>query len=132
MLKEKINTDYIKAFKEKNALGKSLLSTIKGEIQTIEKNLLVTNLSDEEVSKVLNKFAKNLKENIRLAGDEKSKLELELVESYLPKNMSESEIQEKINELLSSGANNMGAIMKGFVGLQVDKKLVSDMIKKSL
>jgi uncharacterized protein YqeY len=33
----------------------------KGEIQTIEKNTGVENLSDEEVIKILNKTAKSLK-----------------------------------------------------------------------
>jgi hypothetical protein len=60
----------------------------EGEIQTIEKNSMVENLSDEEVIKILNKFAKNCKENIRLANDEKSKVELEVIESYLPKQLS--------------------------------------------
>ena len=145
MLKTKISADYIQAFKNKDAISKSLLSTIKGEIQTIEKNLVVENLSDEEVSKILNKFAKNLKENINiLCGKElesdkslaanflKTKEELKIVESYLPKEMGREEVISKIDELIASGANNMGLIMKGFVGLQVDKKLVSELVKTKL
>ena len=38
MLKEKISTDYMSAFRAKNTVAKNLLSVIKGEIQTIEKN----------------------------------------------------------------------------------------------
>ena len=139
-LKLKINADYIKAFKEKNALGKSLLSTIKGEITTQEKNILVDHLSDEEVTKILNKFAKNIKENLNsLKGKTErndaviSALnELELIESYLPKQLTTEEIGTKIDEMIRSGANNMGMIMKGFAGLQADKKVVSEMIKLKL
>ena len=40
-LKEKINVDYMTAFKAKDAVSKKLLSVIKGEIQTIEKNTIV-------------------------------------------------------------------------------------------
>ena len=36
-LKEKINADYMKAFKEKNTVKKNLLSVVKSEITTIEK-----------------------------------------------------------------------------------------------
>ena len=131
-LKATINADYIKAFKEKNALGKSLLSTLKGEIQTAEKNQVVENLSDEEVNKILNKFAKNLRENIKLAGDEKSKAELVVIESYLPTNLSAEEIQSKIDGLVASGVKNMGLIMKEFSTLPADKKLVSELVKKAL
>ena len=49
MIKEQINVDYMTAFKAKNTVAKNLLSVVKGEIQTIEKNTGVDNLSDEEV-----------------------------------------------------------------------------------
>ena len=144
-LKATINADYIKAFKEKNALGKSLLGTLKGEIQTTEKNLVVENLSDEEVTKILNKFAKNLRETITLLSNEElednktmairfiqAKDELNLVESYLPINLSAEEIQAKINVLVASGVKSMGMIMKEFSALPADKKLVSELVKKAL
>ena len=38
MIKEQINKDYMTAFKAKNVVAKNLLSVVKGEIQTIEKN----------------------------------------------------------------------------------------------
>lgn len=131
-LKAQINADFMKAFKAKNMELKSLLGTLKGEIQTAEKNSMVENLSDEDVTKILNKFAKNCKENIRLANDEKSKVELEIVESYLPKQLSNDEIQSKIEDLVNSGVKNIGQIMKEFSTLPVDKKVVSEMAKKAL
>lgn len=132
ILKSKINEDFMKAFKERNSEVKTLLGTIKGEIQTQEKNNKVENLSDEEVIKILNKFAKNLKENIRLANDEKDKVELEIVESYLPKQLSSEEIQSKVESLVASGVKNLGQIMKEFSNLPADKKIVSEMVKKAL
>lgn len=132
LLKEKINADFMKAFKEKNTEVKSLLGTLKGEIQTAEKNQMVENLLDEEVTKILNKFAKNLKETIRIANDEKSKKELEIIESYLPKMLSVEEIQSKVDALVASGVKNIGQIMKEFSTLPVDKKLVSEIAKKSM
>ena len=131
MLKEKINTDFMIAFKARNTGAKSLLGTIKGEIQTQEKNSQVENLSDEEVVKILLKFSKSLKQNIEL-GNEDSVSELEIVESYLPKQMSEEEIQSKINEVIGNGASNIGQIMGQFAKLPADKKLVSELARKSL
>jgi uncharacterized protein YqeY len=131
-LKETINADFMKAFKAKKMELKSFLGTLKGEIQTAEKNQMVENLSDEDIIKILNKFAKNCKENIRLVDDEKSKIELEIVESYLPKQLSVEEIQSKIDGLVASGVRNIGQIMKEFSNLPADKKVVSELAKKSL
>ena len=135
-LKEKINKDYIEAFKAKNTVAKNLLSVIKGEIQTVEKNTGVENLSDEDVTKILNKSVKSLKETIgSLTEGEKLtevQSELSIVEAYFPKQLSVEEIQSKIDALVASGMKNMGMIMKEFKSLPADKKLVSEMVKKSL
>jgi uncharacterized protein YqeY len=120
------------AFKERNTIEKNLLSVIKGDIQTIEKNTGVENLSDEDVMKILTKTAKSLKETISLTSDEKSKLELIILENYLPKLMSKEEVVTKVNELVSSGITQMGAIMKEFGTLPVDKKMVSEVVREIL
>jgi uncharacterized protein YqeY len=131
-LKEKISKDYMVAFKERNTVEKNLLSVIKGDIQTIEKNTGVENLSDEDVMKILTKTAKSLKETISLTDNEKSKLELIILENYLPKLMSKEEVVTKVNELVTSGITQMGAIMKEFGTLPVDKKMVSEVVREIL
>ena len=131
-IEKRIEADFLKAFKEKNAEVKSLLSTVKGEMQTMKKNLVVDNLSDDESIKILGKFAKNLKENIRLMNDEKSQRELLVIESYLPKQMSEAEVNAKLDEIIASGVSNIGMIMKAFATLPVDKKLVSELAKNKM
>jgi uncharacterized protein YqeY len=131
-IEKRIEADFLKAFKERNTEVKSLLSTVKGEMQTTKKNLVVDNLSDEETIKILGKFAKNLKENIRLVNDEKSQRELSVIEAYLPKQMSESEVSAKLDEILASGVTNIGQIMKEFAQLPADKKMVSEIAKKKM
>jgi uncharacterized protein YqeY len=131
-IEKRIEADFLKAFKEKNVEVKSLLSTVKGEMQTTKKNLMVDNLSNDESIKILAKFAKNLKENIRLMNDEKSQRELLVIESYLPKQMSEAEVSAKLDELIASGVSNIGMIMKAFATLPVDKKLVSELAKNKM
>jgi uncharacterized protein YqeY len=127
-LKERVNADYMKSFKEKNTVVKNLLSVVKGEIQTAEKVPGNTdpNLSDDGVIKILNKIAKSLKE----VNDEQSKLELEFIDGYLPKQMSKEEVTTKVTELVNSGITQIGAIMKEFATLPADKKMVSEAIKE--
>jgi uncharacterized protein YqeY len=129
-LKEKINADFMTAFKSKNMVAKSILSVVKGEIQNIEKNVGTDNLSDVEVTKILTKTVKSLKETIALTNDEKSKLELSVVEVYLPTQMSKEEVTAKVTELVNSGITQIGAIMKEFATLPADKKMVSESIKE--
>jgi len=133
MLKEKINSDYMTAFKSKNVLGKNLLSVIKGEIQTIEKNVGVENLSDDEVTKILNKTLKSLKETQSKSPSVEVNEELFIVESYLPKQMTAEQIEIKIDDLIEFRlASDMGEVMKAFAGLPADRKLVSDIYKSKM
>ena len=140
MIKEQINKDYMTAFKMKNTVAKNLLSVVKGEIQTAEKNTGVENLSDEDVLKILSRASKSLKETIKSLAPIDGKgedivqacAELAIIESYLPKQMTKLEIESKVDELLSSGITQIGQIMKEFAQLPVDKKIVSEVVKTKL
>ena len=129
MIKEQINKDYMTAFKAKNTVAKNLLSVVKGEIQTIEKNTGVENMSNDDVLKILTKTAKSLKEMVA-TGNEQAKEELSIIEAYLPKQMSKEEVFAKVTELVNSGVTQIGAIMKEFANIPADKKLVSEAIKE--
>ena len=138
MIKEQINKDYMIAFKAKNTVAKNLLSVVKGEIQTVEKNTGVDNLSDEDVLKILTKTAKSLNETIKSLSPIDGKgedivqacAELAIIECYLPKQMSREEVTAKVTELVNSGVTQIGAIMKEFATLPADKKMVSESIKE--
>lgn len=138
MIKEQINKDYMTAFKAKNTVAKNLLSVVKGEIQTIEKNTGVDNLSDEDVLKILTKTAKSLNETIKSLSPIDGKgedivqacAELAIIECYLPKQMSKDEVTQKVTTLINSGITQMGAIMKEFATLPADKKMVSEVVKE--
>jgi uncharacterized protein YqeY len=140
MIKEQINKDYMTAFKAKNTVAKNLLSVVKGEIQTAEKNTGVEDLSDEDVLKILTKTAKSLNETIKSLSPIDGKgedivqacAELAILQCYLPKQMSRDEISQKVSEVVTSGITNIGAIMKEFAQLPADKKVVSEVIKDIL
>jgi len=137
-LKEKINKDYMMAFKAKNTVKKNLLSVVKGEIQTQEKNTGVENMSDEDVIKILTKTTKSLNETIKSLSPVDGKgedivqavAELAILQCYLPKQMSKEEVTAKVTELVNSGVTQIGAIMKEFANLPADKKMVSESIKE--
>lgn len=131
-IESKINMDYMAAFKSRNNEVKTLLGTVKGEMQTLKKNLMVDALSDEKSIEILNKFAKSMKETIKLTNDEKTKSELVIIEEYLPKQMTEEDIIIKLNEVISNGATNIGQIMKAFSTCQVDRKMLSQLAKSKL
>jgi uncharacterized protein YqeY len=129
-LKERIAADYMTAFKAKDQTAKNLLSVIKGEIQTTEKNTGVENMSDEDVLKILAKTKKSLDETNSKFPSEQTATELAIVEAYLPKQMSIEEIETKVKELISEGAENIGTVMKAFAALPADKKAVGSAFAK--
>jgi len=124
-LKEKINADYMLAFKSKNVVAKNVLSVIKGDVQLMEKNQMVETLSDEEVIKILNKSVKSLKETNASFPSAQTAEELSIVEAYLPKQMSEDDIKLHIKDLIDGGAGNIAEIMRAFASMPADRKLVS-------
>lgn len=117
---EKINTAFRDAYKDKNFDLKNSIGTIKGEIEREVKD--PKNISDEEVSKELKKMVKNHNSGKSPLTD----VEVSFIDSILPKQMSDAEIDAKLKELVDGGANHIGRIMGGFKGLNADMKVVKD------
>lgn len=131
-MKKRINADYIQAMKDKNLDRKNILSVIKGEIQTLEKNTMVDNLSDEKIIEILQKTEKSILKSLESRADVELQNQLKVVEEYLPKKLSDGEIDDIISKSISSGAKSIGEIIKLFNDLPVDKKKVSILIKNAL
>ncbi len=127
-LLEKINNDFATAFKARDIEKKNFLGVLKGEITRENKEP-----GDSEVISKIESMLKANSKSIEKSGvSSLSDMELSTLESYLPKQMSEAEIDNKLKEVVSSGANNIGAIMAAFKGLPVDMKLVSEKAKQTL
>lgn len=130
---EKINQDFMDAYKAKDMDRKNFLGVVKGEVTKDSKEP-----SDKEVIKALKKFEKSLlsviesnsKKDVQPGWNEND--ELNIIQSYLPEQMSESEIDAKLKEIVDGGANHIGQIMGAFKGMEVDMKMVKEKTDKIL
>jgi len=144
-IKERLKEDMKEALKAKD---KVRLSTIR-MLQSLIKNAEIEKrgeLSEEEVISLLMKYAKQRREAIELYEKggrqdlvEKERKELEIVESYLPKQMDEEEIRELVKEAIkatgASSLKDIGKVMQYLmpkVKGRADGSTVSKIVKESL
>ena len=123
-LYQQIKTEQLEARKAKITLTSSLLTTLLGEIQSSTIGTTASssgdfNPSDSEVLKVINKFIKNAKETLKLKPDNVTvSLELKLLETYLPKQLTDDELKQIISDIVSKFHENVqpngriGLVMK--------------------
>lgn len=147
-LKEKIQADFVTAVKSRNENAKMTLNSLKAQITVAEKANKNQALTDAEVTKVLTSAIKQRKQSIdafqaanRQDLVNREQAELEILEAYLPKQMSDSEIEIQIKDILfelcSDGSGlaknalvgkTMGAFNKKFPG-QADPQKVKSIIE---
>jgi len=163
MLKEKIEEDFKNALKEKKEIEVSALRMLKAAIFNKEKEKRYklskekpdleekelekeSQLTDEEGFEVISSEIKKRKEAIdlyekgnrsELAGKEKK--EVEILQSYLPEQLSEEEIRKIVNEAIKKvGAKemkDMGKVMAALMSEvkgKADASLVSKVVKEFL
>lgn len=132
-MKNKINDIIKSSIKNGDKDKLNLFRVLKGEISRLEDSK--KELTDEEIVKVIQKFVKNLES----VGDEQSKLEIKLLQPFLPKLMSEYEIEDAIKMLIVThnfcDMKDMGKLMgqfnKEYAG-KADNKIVSRIVKNIL
>jgi uncharacterized protein YqeY len=121
--KARLNIDDAKITTINDQLGihGTLLTALIGEAEMVGKNKRNGPPSDEEVRAVIIKFIKGNTENIQLleGGDNRAnqfKIENDLLNSYLPQQMSAPELCDAIaaigSELGLSSPRDMGTLMK--------------------
>lgn len=120
-LLEKIEADLKNAIKTSDTVRAETLKMLKSDI-AYEKGKTSKELTDEQLLEVVSRSAKRRRDSIKefqkgnrqdLVDNETK--ELSIVEEYLPKQMSESEIEQHIVSKLASigevSSQNMGRIM---------------------
>lgn len=144
-MRDKIINDIMIAMKNKEKEKLSVLRMVKGAIQLEEINKK-KNLDDNEVIAVISKQIKTRKESIvEFAKGNRQDLivqtekEIEILNEYMPEQLSEEEIlliiNKAIEELKPQAISDMGKIMKEInpklIG-KADMSLVSKLVKEKL
>lgn len=148
MLKDKIQEDLKAAMIAKDELKLSTIRMLKSAIQyyEIQKGGAGYEASDEDVIDVIGREIKKRKESIELYEKgsrqelaDKEKAELEILESYLPEQISEEEIRTLVDEAIAqtraSSINEMGKVMGALmpkVKGRADSTLVSNLVREKL
>jgi len=145
-LKEKINEDLKSAMKSGDKLRLETIRSIRALILEFEKSGAGRELNADDELKMLTTAAKKRKDSIeqfRNAGREelakKEEAELEILQDYLPKQLSEDEIINEIKTIaVSLGAKSkedfpklMPPVMKSLKG-KADGKFVKSAVEKYL
>jgi uncharacterized protein YqeY len=133
MLLEKIRHDMQEAKKNRDVLKANLLSTLFAEIFTLSKS--GNELTEDDELRVIKKFIKNIDETLALeiTEDKKSSLnsEKEILESYLPKQLSRDEVEKIVDEMISQGKvmkDIMAYFKENYTG-RYDGRTVSEIVR---
>lgn len=109
-LYQQIKTEQLEARKAKITLHTNLYTTLLGEIQTATAGLKngSSEISDSDVLRVITKFIKNAKDSLALRPDNTTvSLELKLLETFLPKQLTDEELTEIIVEVKTQCHSNL-------------------------
>lgn len=147
-LKKQIDDDLKKAMLAREKVAVTTLRGLKSSILDAEVAVgkREVGLSDEEIEKLVAKEMKKRKEAIEFyeadgRGDlvESETAEMSVLERYLPKQLSEEEINDKINEVLDSMGEGeitqLGTVIgkvKMLVGNAADGAVVARLVKERL
>lgn len=143
-IEETINSEIKTAMLAKDSKRLEALRAIKSVILLLKTS--PEGLTDESVNKALQKEVKKRKESADIYKiqnrpdlEEEELSQAIIMESFLPKQMTEEEIKSELSKIIASvgatGAADMGKVMgaasKTFAG-KADNKLVSALVKEML
>lgn len=142
---EQLSEDLKGAMKTGNRVRVDTIRMLRNAIKNkeIEKR---RSLSDEEVVEILISQMKQRKDSIEQFAKggrqdlvEKETIELNIIQSFLPEQLSEDELREKIREAIvetgASGLKDFGKVMKVLmlrIKGKADGKVVSELVKGCL
>ncbi len=145
MIKEKLLNDLKEAMKDKNLVRKNTVQMVRAAILQVEKDKQIE-LTDEQVIEIIAKESKKRKDaasEFEKSGREdlikQNNEEIEILSEYLPKQLSNEEIEKIVKEVITatgaSSIKDMGKVMKEAkekIGAAADGKAISDAVKRLL
>ncbi len=145
MLKEKLLEDLKSAMKEKNVNKKNAVQMVRTAILQIEKDKGIQ-VTDEQIIDIIAKEVKKRKDS--LADFERAQRqdlidqineEIATLEGYLPKQLSDDELESKIKEIIqkvdAKDIKDLGKVMKeakAEIGAQADGRRINEVVRKLL
>ena len=123
-LKQQLIADYKEAMKSKDTVRKNTVNMVRAAIKQHEVDQRVELEDDADIVKIIKKQVKMrtdaLADFAKAGRDdmvEGYKKEIEILQSYLPEEMSAEQIADKVKEIaakmgIDGGMKNMGALMK--------------------
>ncbi len=134
-LYENMKADRITAMKAKDSITKSVLTTFLGDLQSQEKRGIEIN--DTYVIGQIKKAIQSCNENLKLKQDNKFQHEIDILEQYLPKQLTEVQLDDMITLLINEQGDkaNIGSVMKALKerkGGQFDGKIASKLVREKL
>lgn len=145
MLKEKLLNDLKDAMKEKDEVKKNTVQMVRAAILQIEKDKGIE-VSDEQIIDIIAKESKKRKDaalDFEKSGREdlitQNAKELEILSTYLPKQLSKEEIKEIVAKIIekvgATSMKDMGIVMKeakAEIGAAADGKTINEVVKELL
>lgn len=145
-LEQLIQKDMVEAMKAKDQVRLDVIRSIKSAILLGKTAEGAGELTDGDILKMIQKLIKqhqDTAEQFMAAGRpeqaDKEKGEISILEKYLPKQLSEADVEAKLKEIIAqvgaAGIKDMGKVMgvatKSMAG-QADGKLISALVRKLL
>ena len=139
-IREQILADIKGAMKAKDEFKRDTLRTLNAALKQVEVDQRIE-MTDEVVLPLLQKEIKKRADSVELylkgAREDlakKEQSEIELIKAYLPVQLSDDELKEKIKSIIEKVGKNLGAVMKmakDEIGASAEAKRIS-MIAKEL
>ena len=139
-IREQILADIKEAMKAKDEFKRDTLRTLNAALMQVEVDQRIE-MTDEVVLPLLQKEIKKRADSVELylkgAREDlakKEQSEIELIKAYLPAQLSDDELKEKIKSIIEKVGKNLGAVMKmakDEIGASAEAKRIS-MIAKEL
>jgi uncharacterized protein len=114
---DRLRTDMNSARRERDKLRTLVLTTTLADVKNREIELR-REVTDADVIEVIGRAIKRRREaaeQIRAAGREelaaKEEQEAELLHTYMPAQLSETEVRQFVRDAITAGANSVGAVM---------------------
>ena len=136
MLIEQVRNDMHEAKKVKDVIKANLLSTLYAEMFTQSKS--GKPFTEEDSVKIIKKFIKNTDETLSFDIPEdarkKYSIEKQILESYLPKQMTKEEIEKEVDRLIGEGKvmRDIMAFFKENHSGRYDGKTVNEIVRAKL